>query len=166
MSLRYSIYKVQTGFAFRSRFCNRSELLYSITSFRTCQELFQVFSKFFKMFRRAPSFRFSSHNFLSLPHIFQFVKKFFHFFSNFFDIGVAAFVARNFFIIPLQVQFVKNFFKFFQISFAFGIFFAALADSSDIIPPHPRFVKRFLQKSTIFFVAFNWRTFFRHWQIF
>ena len=48
LSLRYSIYKVQTLFVLLTFV--RSELLYSITSCRTCQELFSSFFKFFLMF--------------------------------------------------------------------------------------------------------------------
>ena len=121
MSLRYSIYKVQP-FVLLSFV--RSELLYSSTSCRTCQELFWFFRSF-STCRCAPSFCFSSRNFLIIPH---------------------------------SIQPVKNFFRSFSSFCCFGIFYAALPDSLDIIPPRPEFVKHFLQKTSIFFGGFNIRT--------
>ena len=47
------------------------------------KNFFRFFSKFSKLWCRAPSFRFSSHNFLSIPHQVSFVKNFFQILSNF-----------------------------------------------------------------------------------
>ena len=66
-------------FSFRSR---ALELLYSITAFSICQELFSSFFKLFQVLSSPISYdlRFSA-NFHSLSHFLLFVKNFFRFFS-------------------------------------------------------------------------------------
>ena len=104
----------------------RRELLYLITSFRTCQELFSSFSKFFQMW-----------------------------------VALQVFVVHHttFLLYLRTFHLSRTFFKFFQISFSFGIFFAALADSLDILPLHFQFVKHFFTKKFIIFcVQSLWST--------
>ena len=140
----FTLFNLQgTGFAFCGHIRVRCELLYSSTSCRTCQELFSSFFEVFQVVSCAPSFRFSSRNFLSLSHFVRFVKNFFRFFSNFFDVIRHAFVPHSFFSIPYRILFVKNYFQVFPNFFRFGIFYAALADSFDILARPQGFVKHF-----------------------
>ena len=76
MSLRYSIYKVQT-----SPFALASQLIYSSTLKLICQELF---SSFFKFLRGVSIACCSLSNFAMLAHPKSFVKNFFQVFANFF----------------------------------------------------------------------------------
>ena len=62
--------------------------------------------------------------------------------------------SRNFLILPHLVPFVKNFFRFSSNFSQIWHYLAALADSLDILPQHPPFVKRFLQNSSIIFVYY------------
>jgi len=104
LSLRYSIYKVQC-----SLFRCRSQLFHSSTFKLICQELFQVFSNLFEVFRFACC---SLSNFAMLAHPIGIVKNFFHILSNFFRIchsiappagdshilaHASAFVKQNFY---------------------------------------------------------------------
>ena len=109
-SLRYSIYKVQTRFPkkafelyhtqfrlsrtffeFFQTFSRRFSLVLAFASnsvilshlFKLVKHFFRAFSKFFQLWSCVPSFRFSSHNFFSIPQQVSFVKNFFKVFPNF-----------------------------------------------------------------------------------
>ena len=84
MSLRYSIYKVQTSFVLLTFV--RSELLYFITSCRTCQELFSSFFKFFLMFVVLQALAFHHTTFLVYHKQFVLSRTFFLFFRISFDL--------------------------------------------------------------------------------
>ena len=103
LSLRYSIYKVQTV-----RFSLSCELLYVITSCRICQALFTSFFKFFCEVCRAPGRNPSSHNQIILPQAIRFVKHFFSIFRIAFDDIQSP--AGDLHILALPSHFVKHFF--------------------------------------------------------
>ncbi len=108
MSLRYSIYKVQTHSLSASPVGLTSELLYSSTSCRICQSLFTSFFKFFCAICCPPSFRFSSDNFDMISQNFRFVKNFFLFFR----ISLIHFrrPAGDLHILAPRPPFVKHYF--------------------------------------------------------
>ena len=120
MSLRYSIYKVQC-----SLFRCRSQLFHSSTFKLICQELFQVFSNLFEVFRFACC---SLSNFAMLAHPIGIVKNFFHILSNFFRIchSIAP-PAGDSHILAHASAFVKQHFSFFHLFLPF--FFPSFASS-------------------------------------
>ena len=97
-----------------------------------------------------------------LAHLIRFVKNFFRFFSNFFDVllsrsGLAPFITQLLYATTghsVCQELFSVLFKFLD----FGIFFAALADSFDILAQLYRFVKHYLQILPIFFGVFLQRT--------
>ena len=80
LSLRYSIYKVQTSFV-SFIFHVRCELLYVSTSCRICQELFSKFFKFFCAFAVLQAFAFHRTTLILYHRIFDLSRTF----SCFFD---------------------------------------------------------------------------------
>jgi len=94
-----------------------------------------------------------------LSHSSEFVKNFFRVLSNSFEVfrcapGCSPFITQLFYdttINSLCQELFLILFKFFLDS---GIIYAALTDSLDIIPFRSRFVKHFLQFSSLFFGGF------------
>ena len=107
LSLRYSIYKVQTALAHR-----RSSFILS-HSVSFVKNFFQVFSNFFELIRF--SCLLSPRGDLSiLSHPFPFVKNFFQVFSNFFRIfSFARPLADSLRILAHHPRFVNTHFLFF-----------------------------------------------------
>ena len=129
MSLRSSIYKVQTSFlAFISVRC---ELLYFSTSCRTCQELFSSFSKFFFVPVALPSKRFITQPFYDITRT-SFCQELFLNFLKF-RIHLAP-LASDLRILAHHLPFVKHFFTFFH------IFFSALSNVKAVLPKQHRFI--------------------------
>ena len=112
MSLRYSIYKVQTLFV--SFISVRCELLYSSTFCRTCQELFPSFFKFFFVLVALPV-NCSSRNLFSLPYSLRFVKNFFLVFRSF--LISCCRPPDDLHILAHRAPTVKHFFTKYAISF-------------------------------------------------
>ena len=114
MSLRYSIYKVQTRcFALAHSFCILSHSVSFVKNF------FQVFSNFSEAFLLVALVS----NFAMLAHRFQFVKHFFQVSANFFPIRYFLWPpAGDLHILAHSFPIVKHYFYFFAIFFIYSFF--------------------------------------------
>ena len=125
----------------------RRQLCYAITLSFVCQELFSSFSNFFRKFQLFVS---PEANFAMLAHPTPFVKYFFQSFSNFITgcsvsavpCGQLAYTSTSFTVCQ---ELFSSFFNFLR---CVCIFYAALADSFDILSDLSPFVKRFFQNSS------------------
>ena len=113
MSLRYSIYKVQSLKRYR-----RSSLILS-QLFSFVKNFFQVFSNFFELIRFSCLLSPRGDSSI-LSHPFPFVKNFFQVFSNFFRIfSFARPLADSLRILAYHLHFVNTFFPLFLIFLIF-----------------------------------------------
>ncbi len=153
MSLRYSIYKVQTSFSFQAH------LSPSVNCY-ILAHLVELVKNFFQVFRSFLVVPLCSRLSLFITQLFKFItsrsicQEPFSIFFKSFRCGAARFFARNLIIIPRLLSFVKNFFHIPANSASFWHYFTALADSLHILARPSPFVKHFLTKFELFFCWF------------
>ena len=152
MSLRYSIYKVQTSFSFQAH------LSPSVNCY-ILAHLVELVKNFFQVFRSFLVVPLCSRLSLFITQLFKFItshsicQELFVLFQIF-SMWCRAFFARNLIIIHHLLSFVKNFFHIPANSASFWHYFTALADSLHILARPFPFVKHFLTKFKLFFCWF------------